>query len=82
MAKNTSIALGDHFENFIDQGIASGRYGSASEMVRAGLRRLENEQKKIAALQAEIDKGLASGIVENFDFDEFQREMDEKLGTE
>ena len=82
MAKNTSVALDDHFEEFISERVAAGRYGSASEMVRAGLRMLEVEETKLMALQAALVKGEESGIVENFDIDEFQREMDEKLGNE
>lgn len=43
MAKNTSVSLGDHFDQFVEQLIASGRYASASEVIRAGLRKLEDE---------------------------------------
>lgn len=80
MSKNTSIALGKHFTSFIDERVSAGRYGSASEMVRAGLRILEIEERKLEVLQAAIDKGLASGIVENFDMAGLQREMDKELG--
>lgn len=82
MSKNTSIALGEHFTSFIDERVSAGRYGSASEMVRAGLRILEVEERKLEILQAAIDKGLESGIVENFDMAEFQREMDKESGNE
>lgn len=67
MAKNTSISLGEHFESFIQQGIDDGRYNNASEMVRAGLRLLEEEEAKVKALQLAIQEGLDSGIVEDFD---------------
>lgn len=60
MAKNTSVTLSDYFENFIAAEIASGRYGNTSEVVRAGLRRLEREEKKLEALRAAIDEGLNS----------------------
>jgi len=67
MAKNTSILLGDHFESFISEEIASGRYSSASEVVRTALRLLEIEEQKIKQLRKEIQIGIDSGMVENFD---------------
>jgi antitoxin ParD1/3/4 len=75
MAKTTSINLGDHFNVFIDQQVSQGRYGSASEVVRAGLRLLEERegerQAKITALRAAIIAGEKSGRAEPFDVDEF-----------
>ncbi len=71
MTKTTSIALGDHFTNFLGEQVASGRYGSASEVVRAGLRLLEEREAALADLRAEIAKGEASGIAEGFDTDEW-----------
>ena len=65
--KNTSVALGPHFDNFIQVSIEEGRYGSASEMVRAGLRLLEEEELRVNALRRAIDDGLNSGIATNFD---------------
>ena len=69
MAKTTSIALGDHFTSFLAGQVASGRYGSASEAVRAGLRLLEEREAALAELRAEIAKGEASGPAVEFDFD-------------
>ena len=66
MARNTSISLGNHFENFVDSGIAGGRFKNASEVIRAGLRLLEAEENKIIALKQAINEGIESGIAENF----------------
>jgi antitoxin ParD1/3/4 len=66
MSKNTSISLGDHFEDFILSKIGEGRYHSASEVIRAGLRLLEQEEKKLEALKVALDLGERSGIAEDF----------------
>ena len=66
MAKNTSILLGDHFENFISDEISSGRFSSVSEVVRTALRLLELEEQKIKKFRAEIEIGEKSGMVSNF----------------
>lgn len=71
MARNTSISLGDHFSAFVDQQLAQGRYGSASEVVRAGLRLLEEHEAKLQALRAALIEGEQSGPSEPFDFDRF-----------
>ena len=69
MSKNTSISLGDHFESFISKKVGSGRYHSASEVVRAGLRLLEQEERKLEALKSALDAGENSGIAQDFDPD-------------
>ena len=66
MGKNTSLYLGDHFEQFMTKEIESGRFKSASEIVRAGLRLLENEEKKLEALRSALVEGENSGIIQNF----------------
>jgi antitoxin ParD1/3/4 len=67
MGKNTSVSLGDYFEDFVESRIAEGRYKNASEVLRAGLRLLEEEENKLAALKSAIQEGISSGIVKNFD---------------
>lgn len=71
MAQNTSISLDDHFTGFLSREVASGRYRSASEVVRAGLRLLEDQDTQLAALRAALAAGEASGAAEPFDFDAF-----------
>jgi antitoxin ParD1/3/4 len=69
MAKNTSISLGDHFAEFINQQIESGRYGSASEVVRASLRLLEEHEQKIGALRQALIDGENSGDAGELDME-------------
>ena len=70
MSKNTSISLGSYFDQFIQNQLSEGRYKNVSEVVRAGLRLLENEENKVTALKNAIGAGLNSPRVENFDFDD------------
>jgi antitoxin ParD1/3/4 len=70
MYRNTSISLGNHFDEFIQTKVTSGRYKNASEVVRAGLRLLEEEENKIVALRAAIEQGLESGIAEEINPEE------------
>ncbi|CAN5312492.1 type II toxin-antitoxin system ParD family antitoxin [soil metagenome] len=79
MSKNTSVSLSDHFQTFIEGQIRDGRYGSASEVVRAGLRLLEHQEARMAALRAALIEGEESGFIEDFDFDAF---IAEKLQSE
>lgn len=71
MAANTSISLDDHFAEFLAREVSTGRYRSASEVVRAGLRLLEDQATQMAALRAALIAGEESGEPESFDFDEF-----------
>lgn len=64
MARNTSITLGSHFDEFIAVQLENGRYGSASEVVRAGLRLLEENESKLERLRRLLDEGEQSGIAE------------------
>lgn len=71
MPRNTSVSLGDHFATFIDAQVETGRYGSASDVVRAGLRLLEEHEAKVRALEAALIEGEESGEPQPFDFDAF-----------
>ena len=72
MAKNTSISLGDHFEAFINRQVESGRYGSASEVVRASLRLLEEHEQKIGALRQALVDGEKSGDAGELDMEDIK----------
>jgi antitoxin ParD1/3/4 len=78
MGKNTSISLGDHFEAYARRKVESGEYATISEVVRDALRRAEEREKRIAALDTALQEGLDSPIVEDFDWDTF---MQEHFGT-
>lgn len=67
MSKNTSISLGNYFEQFIQTQVKAGRYKNVSEVIRAGLRLLENEESKVIALKNAIQEGVDSGIAHDFD---------------
>ncbi len=67
MAKNTSILLGDYFDDFINRQIKSGKYSSVSEVVRTALRMFEHEELKKEKLIKELIKGEESGFVKDFD---------------
>ena len=64
--KTTSVALGPYFENFIAATVQTGRYNNASEVIRAGLRMLEENEKKLMELSSAIMEGENSGVCENF----------------
>jgi len=67
MGRNTSISLGNHFEEFVDNKVSTGRFKNASEVIRAGLRLLEEEETKILTLKNAIATGIESGVARNFD---------------
>ncbi len=71
MNKPVSLELDDHFARFVAGQIADGHYGSASEVVLAGLRLLEDRQSELAALRAALVEGEESGPATPFDFDAF-----------
>jgi antitoxin ParD1/3/4 len=76
--KNTSISLGNYFDQFISNQIAAGRYKNVSEVIRAGLRLLEDEESKMLALKSAIQKGLDSPRVDDFDFEENLKSLKKK----
>ena len=78
MGKNTSISLGNYFENFIENSVSKGRFSNASEVVRAGLRLLEEEEEKVVALRNAIQEGIDSGIAEKFNSKKFLQELKSK----
>ena len=67
MSKNTSISLGRYFDQFIHNRISEGRFKNVSEVVRAGLRLLEEEENRVKALRSAIQEGIDSGIAHDFD---------------
>lgn len=75
MAQNTSVALGTYFEEFVRSTILKGRYKNASELIRAGLRLLEERENKVKALRDAIQEGIDSGVAEDFDPDNFLKEL-------
>jgi antitoxin ParD1/3/4 len=79
MPKNTSISLGEHFDGFIARQITEGRYTSTSEVVRAALRLLEDNEQKIATLRKLLEEGENSGTSE-YSYEALMNELDDELG--
>lgn len=79
MPKNTSISLGEHFDVFVSQQIDDGRYASASEVVRAGLRLLEDSEREMATLHRLLEEGENSGTAE-YSYESLMQELDDELG--
>lgn len=80
MAKNTSFSLGDHFSDFIERQVETGRFGSASEVVRASLRLLEERDVQLEALRSALVEGERSGPAAPFDFDSFMARKRDAAG--
>ncbi|WP_256004869.1 type II toxin-antitoxin system ParD family antitoxin [Pedobacter deserti] len=78
MAKNTSILLSDYFDSLINKQIQTGKYSSASEVIRAPLRMLEYSETKKAELITELKKGEKSGFANSFDRKSFLADMHKK----
>ena len=75
MSRTVTASLGPHYEEFIQNSILRGRYNNASEVVRVGLRLLEERETKIEYLRAAIQEGIDSGICENFDPEEHLKQL-------
>ena len=75
MARTVTVTLGPHYEGFIQSSIAGGKYNNVSEVVRAALRHLEEDEARLAAFCSAIDEGDASPDVVDFDQDEFIQEL-------
>lgn len=73
--KNTSISLGTYFDQFVSSQVSAGRYKNVSEVIRAALRLLEDEESKSIALKAAIQKGIDSGIAHDFDPEKHLQEL-------
>lgn len=80
MSRTTSITIGPQLDSFVGQLIDEGRYGNASEVVRAGLRLLEREEQATAVLRREIQKGLDSGV-STLTFDDISAEVERRLNV-
>ncbi len=78
MSKNTSILLGDHFEEFVTRQVKSGKFTSVSEVIRAALRLFEVEETKKESLIKALKKGERSGFVADFDRDGFMKDLHRK----
>lgn len=75
MAKNTSIILGDHFDSFVADQLETGRYSAASEVIREGLRLLEEREQRMEGLRLAIKQGLESGFDHPLDFDAYLEDI-------
>ena len=82
MAKNTSILLGDYFDDFISRQIKTGKYASASEVIREALRMFEYQEAKKTELINELKKGEKSGFVKNFDRNQLVKNLHNKYLAE
>lgn len=71
MPRNTSVTLGEHFDRFVTEKIQEGRFQSVSEVVRAGLRKLEEDETKLQALRKKLQAGEDSPVVKDFNSEHF-----------
>lgn len=78
MAQNTSISLGNYFDNFVKSKVNKGRYKNVSEVIRAGLRLLEEHENKVQILKDAIQEGVDCGIAQDFNPDKFLQELKSK----
>ena len=81
MSKNTPVSLGSYYEQFIQRSVTEGRYGNISEVIRAALRLLEEEESKISALRMAIEEGVQSGLAKDFDPEKHLVDLKAKRGA-
>jgi len=75
MPRNTSVTLGDHFDQFVAETLQQGRFQTVSEIVRAGLRKLEADEAKLTAMRTRLQAGQDSPVVKDFDGEKFIARM-------
>jgi len=78
MARNTSVTLGQHFDEFVSEKITQGRFQTVSEVVRAGLRKLEEDESKLQLLRQKLLAGENSPVIESFDGKQFLADLHKK----
>ena len=78
MARNTSFILGEHFDEFVEAQVKAGRYANATDVIRSGLRLLEEHEQKVEALRVALADGEASGIAGALDVAKIKREAREQ----
>ncbi len=78
MPRNTSVTLGEHFDQFVAEKVATGRFQSASEVIRAGLRKLEDDESKLEALRRKLEASEQSPLIENFEPEQFLEDLHKK----
>jgi len=78
MARNTSVTLGEHFDEFVHEKINAGRFQSVSEVVRAGLRKLEEDETKLQVLRDKLQAGEDSPLVDDFNGKKFMSGLHSK----
>lgn len=82
MAKNTSFILGDHFDSFVAESVGSGRYKNATDVIRSGLRLLEEHEARLASLRHALVEGEESGVAGPLDMERIKRQAREDAGLE
>lgn len=82
MARTVTVTLGPHYEEFIQANIVGGRYNNVSEVIRAGLRRLEEDETRLAAIRSALIEGEESGIDEDFNPATFVQKLNETYDAE
>lgn len=82
MARTVTVTIGPHYEEFIQAKITSGRYNNVSEVIRAGLRRLEEDEERLTAIRSALIEGEESGIVQDFNPEDFLKKLNDNYDTE